>query len=78
MTDQELIVHLTKENLKFKTALQQIAAWKLPMATCEDYTMVNLGKADKPIKLPCSYEMAYGSNGVRDFMRKVASDALKA
>lgn len=63
ISDAELIVELTKENRKYEIALQRIAAWNLPQAEWRGQ--------------PCSYEVCYGSNGARDFIKKVASDALK-
>lgn len=43
--------------------LRTIRDWKLPQAKDID-------------GIPCSYGWAYGSNGERDYMRRVATDAL--
>ncbi len=48
-----------------RAALEVIRDWKLPPT----------GKA-WPSGNPTSYEAEYGSNGARDYMRKVAAQAL--
>lgn len=50
-----------------RAALQKIARWHNEFPTALDRD----GK-------PCSYGLAYGSNGERDYMRQVALDALAA
>lgn len=51
------------ENRKMRKALEYIRDWQLPMV--DDHRG---GKA--------SYESMRGSNGARDYMRKIAEDAL--
>lgn len=52
---------------KLEIALERIERWfgEFPEATLHDGTK-------------CSYGAAYGSNGERDFMRKIAKDALNS
>jgi len=69
MTDTQLIIELTKENRKFRDALKFIANWKLPQSTYQDWTLVNAGRAKEPTQVTCTYEVAHGSNGVRDYIK---------
>lgn len=55
------------ENDRLRKALTKIANWELP----------ETGKFwDEKEKRPMSYEAAYGSNGVRDYMKALAKNAL--
>lgn len=51
------------ENRRMRTALTLIRDWDLPKLKNDD------GKA-------LSFEVEYGSNGARDYVRKIASEAL--
>ena len=55
---------ILRENRKMRKALEKIARWhgEFPPAEIR-------GKK-------CSYESAYGSNGARDYMRRLAKNAL--
>ncbi len=56
-----------KEKRKMRTALTKIVNWELP----------ETGQFVDPEKTcPASYGFLYGSNGEREYMRKIASDAL--
>ncbi len=55
-------VEILKENRQMRKALEFIKAWDLPEVTLN---------GEK-----CSYEAARGSNGARDYMRAIATDAL--
>ena len=56
-----------KDAERYRNALERISKWfgEFPPATSHDGT-------------PCSYGSAFGSNGERDFMRKIAKVALDA
>lgn len=52
---------------ELENALKKIASWELP----------ETGKFwDKEETRPLSYEAEYGSNGVRDYIKKIAQDSL--
>lgn len=72
---KELAASQARED-QYVFALQQIANWNLPESTFKDWTEVNRGTAKEPTVVPCSYETAHGSNGARDYIRKLAGDAL--
>lgn len=64
---QEQCFKLEGQILDLKDALTKIANWELP----------ETGKFwDKEETRPMSYEAAYGSNGVRDYIRSVARKVL--
>jgi hypothetical protein len=64
---RHLLVLRLDEVEALRTALQTVSEWKLP----------ETGKFwDNEQKEPMSYEAAWGSNGVRDYMRNVARTAL--
>jgi hypothetical protein len=54
---------------RYEAALKIIQKWQLP-ATGQFW--------DNEQTQPMSYEAAYGSNGVRDFMRNLANEAISA
>ena len=54
---------------RLRAALQRIACWYGEFPSTGKYW-------DEEKTLPMGYDAAYGSNGERDFMRKVARDAL--
>lgn len=59
---------LKAENEKMRKALEVIANWQLPPT----------GKVwDNDNAQPISFEAEYGSNGARDYMKQVATEALK-
>ena len=58
---------MTTELNEVRQLLQQIADWKLP-ETGKYY--------DAEQQHPMSYEMCYGSNGAREYIRNLAQDAL--
>ena len=62
--DEKEIAELKAENERLKEALTKINQWQLPEA--------ELRSGEK-----CSYGVAYGSNGERDYMRSIAYKALK-
>jgi hypothetical protein len=57
-------------------ALERIVKWKLPPATYKDWSEVDKGHADIPREIPCTFSFAYGTNGERDYFRKIAREAL--
>ena len=59
------IIQLRKDNARMKTALKRIEKWfgEFPSVKCTDGTEI-------------AYFMAYGSMGEREYMRKVAREAL--
>ena len=57
---------LLRANAMMRHALQRISRWEFP----------DTGRKHDD-GTPISYGVAFGSNGERDFMRKVANDALK-
>ena len=61
MNDQELNKILL-ENRKMRIALERVDLWDLPKAEIDG--------------VPCSYGIAYGSNGERDYIRNIAREAL--
>jgi|ERR1017187_1890351 hypothetical protein len=62
-----LIANLSNENNRYRAALERISKWfgEFPAT----------GRAWDDGK-PMSYSAAFGSNGERDFMRQIATDAL--
>ena len=58
---------LEADNLRYKTALERIAKWfdEFPRVT------------DEKNGTTMSYGAAYGSNGERDYMRQIATEALE-
>lgn len=63
-----LLTEYANRAQKLVNALKIVATWQLPPS----------GQFwDREQKEPMSYEAAYGSNGVRDFMRNVATQALQ-
>lgn len=63
----ELIARLSIENLRYRAALKRIAKW------FDEFPPTGRKWNDGT---EMSYSAAFGSNGERDYMRKVASDAL--
>jgi len=65
--NEPTITALQKENEEMREALEAIANWELPVT----------GKFwDREEQQPVSYEVEHGSNGVRDYIRSIASEAL--
>ena len=62
------VEELKVENERLRVALQKIANWELPPSG----KYWDLLETD-----PMSYEAAYGSNGVRDYIKSIAANALK-
>ena len=60
--NQSEINELLIENRKMRKALEFIYKWELPMVEHQGEMII--------------YEAARGSNGARDYMRKVAGDAI--
>lgn len=59
---------MTREQ-RLEEALKRIVKWEFPPT----------GRYwDEEKTMPMSYQAAFGSNGERDFMRKIASDALES
>lgn len=59
---------LKQENERLRDSLQKIANWELPPS----------GKYWDLLETePMSYEAAYGSNGVREYIKSIAANALK-
>jgi len=65
MVKPEELNKILLENRRMRMALEFIAEWKLPQVYCRA-----AGKNT-------SYEYAMGSNGVRDFIKGFAKEALK-
>ena len=61
---------MTERELRYKKALERIAKWFGEFPATGKFI-------DKEKTVPASYAYCWGSNGERDFMRKIASDALK-
>lgn len=64
----EKIPELLAEIERLKAALKKIANWELPKTGMY---------WDKKEQQPMSYEAAHGSNGVRDYFKDLARNALK-
>lgn len=76
MTNEHTELRLRRRIEKLETALRQIAAWQLPQATMQDWYYVNLGVEKVPRQVPCSYGIAYGSQGEQAYIQSLATAAL--
>lgn len=62
MKDKDAI-DIMHENNRMRDALETIEIWALPVVQTEDGMF-------------CSYESVYGSDGAKEFVRNIASEAL--
>lgn len=66
-----------KYALKWQEAEQRAARYEKALKAIRDWQLPDTGKFwNDPELTPMSYEACYGSNGVRDYMRALANEAL--
>ena len=68
--DFDIVEKQQKEIQKYRTALHKIAKWFGEFPDTSRFW-------DEEKTKPMSYCACFGSNGERDFMRKIAAEALK-